>query len=97
MRKLILIIWLSILVSSVAVASEKSNSLILLNAKSQAKTEEAINLIEYYGSEIRHVFVPDVLIGYLPPQDDRKVNGADISYLINYLYLSGPAPKNGCD
>lgn len=47
MRKLILIISLSILISSVAVASEKSNSLILLNAKSQAETEEAISsLIE---------------------------------------------------
>jgi hypothetical protein len=73
MKKLMLIISGVILIASVAKASNKTNSLILLNAKSQAETEEAINLIEYYGGEIRHVFVPDVLIGYLPPQIENKL------------------------
>ncbi len=66
MRKLILIILVSMLISSVAAASDKTNSLILLTAKSLAETEEAIKLIEYFGGEVRHVFLPDVLNSKLP-------------------------------
>ena len=39
MRKLMVIAWMSLLISSVAVASEKTNSLILLTAESEAETE----------------------------------------------------------
>jgi hypothetical protein len=65
-------------------ASNRTNSLILLNAKSQTETEEAIKLIEYFGGKVRHVFVPDVLIGYVPPEVDHKVVGQSfISQLIH--------------
>ncbi len=75
MRKLMVIAWMSLLISSVAVASEKTNSLILLTAESEAETEEAIEMIQYFGGEVRHVFVPDVLIGYLPPEVENRLIG----------------------
>ena len=75
MKKLMIVICGVILITSVAKASHETNSLILLNAKSQAETEEAIKLIEYFGGEVRHVFIPDVLIGYLPPEVDQKITG----------------------
>lgn len=68
-------ICVSMLISTFAEASENSNSLILLTAKSQGETEKAIKLIEYFGGEVRHVFVPDVLIAYLPSQIDNQLIG----------------------
>ena len=68
MKKSILFLGLIGLVLDLAtwVNAEESNSLIILSAENQSQTEEAINFIETLNGKVRHVFVPDVLIGYLP-------------------------------
>lgn len=75
LNKLLIMMWVAILISTIAEASEKSNALILLTAKSQGETEKAIKLIEYFGGEVRHVFIPDVLIAYIPSQVDNQIIG----------------------
>jgi hypothetical protein len=84
LRKLLLMVCVSMSICTFAKASNKSNSLILLTAKSQKETEEAIKLIEYFGGEVRHVFVPDVLIDYLPSQVDNKLIGK--SYISDVFH-----------
>jgi len=63
--------------------AEESNSLIILSAKNQSQTEEAIRLIESLNGKVRHVFVPDVLIGYLPEGIEDKLIGKAFITEIN--------------
>ncbi len=73
MKRYISIACISIFLSSGSAAAENTNCLIVLTAESQAETQEAIKTIEYFGGEVRHVFVPDVLIGYVPPAIDQTI------------------------
>lgn len=67
---IILVSWLSMY--SLAYA-EKSNTLILLNAQNIDQTQEAIDFVKANGGNVRHVFPPDVLIGYVPLGLDHKL------------------------
>ena len=74
---------LSLLYASMSQAKE-SNSLIVLSAKNQSETEQALKLIESLDGEVRHVFVPDVLIGYLPEGIEDKLIGRSFIVEINH-------------
>lgn len=71
-RMIFLGLILSLLWARLSLAKE-SNTLIVLSATNQSQTEEAIKLIESLSGKVRHVFVPNVLIGYLPEGIEDKL------------------------
>ena len=75
MKKSIVIVVVLCLSICSFVNAQKSNTLILLNAQNIDQTQQAIDFIEANGGNVRHVFPPDVLIAYLPPEVDQKVTG----------------------
>jgi hypothetical protein len=71
-RRVVIIMTLWLSMYSVGNA-EKSNSLVYLNAHSIDQTQQAIDFVQANGGNIRHVFPPDILIGYVPLGLEHKL------------------------